>query len=188
MPATVSESWQVQVGGKLSAVTVAAGKCYVAAVDAHTVHALDAATGECVWTFTAGGRVDSPPTIDRGGVLFGSADGHVYCLRASDGQLAWRFQGAPVDRRTGDSGPTDPPAGTVLLRAGAEDETLTQLTRAFNTNLTALGLLALVVGMFLIYSTISFTIIQRWRSIAVLRALLPPPRYPLSSTATLVMP
>lgn len=60
---------------------------------------------------------------------------------------------------------------TVLVPAGAEDQILSELTRAFNTNLTALGLLALVVGMFLIYSTISFTIIQRWRSVAVLRAI-----------------
>jgi putative ABC transport system permease protein len=60
---------------------------------------------------------------------------------------------------------------TVLVPAGAEDQILGELTRAFNTNLTALGLLALVVGMFLIYSTISFTIIQRWRSVAVLRAI-----------------
>jgi putative ABC transport system permease protein len=66
---------------------------------------------------------------------------------------------------------SDPPAGSVLVPAATEDPTLLELTRAFNTNLTALGLLALVVGMFLIYSTISFTIVQRWRSIAVLRAL-----------------
>jgi putative ABC transport system permease protein len=63
------------------------------------------------------------------------------------------------------------PAGTVLVPAAAEDQALRELTRAFNINLTALGLLALIVGMFLIYSTISFTIVQRWRSIAVLRAI-----------------
>ncbi len=63
------------------------------------------------------------------------------------------------------------PPGTVLVAAAAEDAMLRELTRAFNTNLTALGLLALVVGMFLIYSTISFTIVQRWRAIAVLRAI-----------------
>lgn len=64
-----------------------------------------------------------------------------------------------------------PPAGTVLVAAAAEDAMLRELTRAFNTNLTALGLLALVVGMFLIYSTISFTIVQRWRALGVLRAI-----------------
>ena len=44
-----------------------------------------------VWSFTTGGRVDSPPTIWKGRALFGSADGHVYCVRASDGKLVWRF-------------------------------------------------------------------------------------------------
>ena len=55
-------------------------------------------TGETAWRFTTGARVDSPPTIYRGRVLFGSADGWVYCLRASDGVLAWRFRAAPAER------------------------------------------------------------------------------------------
>jgi putative ABC transport system permease protein len=55
----------------------------------------------------------------------------------------------------------NPPAGTVLVEAGSEYAELKAMSDAFTTNLTALGLLALVVGMFLIYSTISFAIIQR---------------------------
>lgn len=43
--------------------------------------------------------MDSPPTVYRGRVLFGSADGWVYCLRASDGELAWRFRAAPEENR-----------------------------------------------------------------------------------------
>jgi outer membrane protein assembly factor BamB len=92
-------SWQTAVGGKLSSPVVAEGKVLVASIDTHTVHALAAASGEKLWSFTAGGRVDSPPTVWQGGVLFGSADGYVYCLRADDGVLAWRFRAAPVDRR-----------------------------------------------------------------------------------------
>ncbi len=42
---------------------------------------------------------------------------------------------------------------------------------AFRTNLTALGLLALVVGMFLIYGTMSFAVVQRRATLGVLRAL-----------------
>ena len=38
------------------------------------------------------GRIDSPPTVYEGKVLFGSRDGCVYCLRASDGKLVWRFR------------------------------------------------------------------------------------------------
>ena len=32
-------------------------------------------------------------------MLFGCCDGYVYCLRAADGALAWRFQAAPENRR-----------------------------------------------------------------------------------------
>jgi len=65
----------------------------------HRVDALDAITGKPAWSFTAGGRIDSPPTIWQGRALFGSADGHVYCLNASDGRLIWRYRAAPEDRR-----------------------------------------------------------------------------------------
>jgi putative ABC transport system permease protein len=65
----------------------------------------------------------------------------------------------------------EPPAGTSLVVAGTETLALDEMTRAFRTNLTALGLLALVVGMFLVYATISFTIVQRRATIGLLRAL-----------------
>ncbi len=91
----IEEKWTANIGGKLSAMTVADGKAYVAAVDRHTVYALDTKTGKTAWTFRAGGRIDSPPTIYKGTAVFGSADGWVYCLRASDGELVWRYQAAP---------------------------------------------------------------------------------------------
>ena len=99
VPTGLGQAWQTKLGGRLSALTVAAGKLFVAEIDAHTVHALDAATGKPLWSFTAGGRVDSPPTYYRGLVLFGSADGYIYALRGEDGAMAWRFRGAPIDRR-----------------------------------------------------------------------------------------
>jgi outer membrane protein assembly factor BamB len=99
VPAKLKSAWRTEVGGKLSAVVVAGGTLYVASIDTHTVHALDAVSGEKRWAYTAGGRVDSPPTIHEGRVLFGSADGWVYCLRAADGELVWRFRAAPAERR-----------------------------------------------------------------------------------------
>jgi putative ABC transport system permease protein len=48
---------------------------------------------------------------------------------------------------------------------------LAQLTRAFDLNLTALSLLGLLVGAFLIYNTMSFSVVQRRRSLAILRTL-----------------
>ncbi len=114
-------AWRTRIGGKLSAPVVAAGRLFVARVDAHTVHALDRDSGEVAWTFAAGGRVDSPPTFHEGTVIFGSADGHVYCLRASDGMLVWRFRAAPVDRRLMAWEQLEsvwPVHGSVLVREG----------------------------------------------------------------------
>ncbi|MFP4058135.1 MAG: PQQ-binding-like beta-propeller repeat protein [Candidatus Brocadiia bacterium] len=99
VPADLAPAWERKLDGPLSSVVVAVGKLFVAQTDAHTLHALDAATGEPAWSHTAGGRIDSPPTVWRGRCLFGSADGRVTCLRASDGALAWRFLAAPVDQR-----------------------------------------------------------------------------------------
>ena len=92
-------AWDIPLGGRLSGLVAADGRVYVAQIDAHRVHALDLETGNALWQFTAGGRVDSPPTIWNNRVLFGSNDGHVYCLDAKTGELAWRFRAAPADMR-----------------------------------------------------------------------------------------
>ena len=63
------------------------------------------------------------------------------------------------------------PSGTVLVAAENEDSAFRELTAAFRTNLTALGLLALVVGMFLIYGTMAFAILQRTQTLGILRKL-----------------
>jgi outer membrane protein assembly factor BamB len=99
VPADLTVRWTASLKGKLTPPVAAGGTVLVAEVDAHTLYALDVTGGQVQWHFTAGGRIDSPPTIYRGMVLFGSKDGHVYCLRASDGQLVWRFLAAPADRR-----------------------------------------------------------------------------------------
>jgi outer membrane protein assembly factor BamB len=96
-PDDPSQLWETSIGGRLSSPVAACGKLFVAEVDAHTVHALDLISGASLWSFTAGGRIDSPPSIHHGLVLFGSADGWVYCLRETDGTLVWRFHCAPED-------------------------------------------------------------------------------------------
>ena len=74
-----------------------------------------------------------------------------------------------------------PPAGTILVPADAQRAAFDELATAFRTNLTALGLLALVVGTFLIYSTMSFAILQRRATLGVLRAIGVTPRELLTS-------
>src|SRR6185436_14049668 len=63
------------------------------------------------------------------------------------------------------------PAGISLLPASEQSNTVAQLTAAFQLNLTALSLLALVVGMFLIYNTVMFSVVQRRAIFGTLRAL-----------------
>jgi len=99
VPAALEPAWQAEVGGTLTSPVIADGRVFVASVDTHKIHAIDATSGKQLWDYTAGGRVDSAPTIYQGRVLFGSADGWVHCLDASDGALAWRFLAAPMDQR-----------------------------------------------------------------------------------------
>ncbi len=63
------------------------------------------------------------------------------------------------------------PAGVRLETAGSEVDTAQQLTSAFTLNLTALSLLELVVGMFLIYNTMSFAVLRRRVVFGTLRSL-----------------
>ena len=63
------------------------------------------------------------------------------------------------------------PEGTRLVSSGSRTDTLSQMTRAFELNLQALSLLALLVGMFLIYNTMTFSVVQRLPLIGRLRAL-----------------
>jgi outer membrane protein assembly factor BamB len=120
-PASLNTVWSVPVGGRLTQPIVAAGKVFVASTDAHAVFALAADTGREAWHYTAGGRIDSAPTYDKGVLYFGSADGWVYAVRAADGVLAWRLQAAPEERFVGVYGQLEsawPVHGAVLIQNG----------------------------------------------------------------------
>lgn len=62
------------------------------------------------------------------------------------------------------------PAGVSLVNVSGQSA-LDQMTAAFEINLQALSLLALVVGLFLIYNTVTFSVVQRRQVIGILRAL-----------------
>jgi putative ABC transport system permease protein len=63
------------------------------------------------------------------------------------------------------------PRGVNLQPAQRRTRQSLDMTAAFTTNLQAMSLLALLVGVFLIFSAISFAVVQRRRVIGVLRAL-----------------
>ncbi len=63
------------------------------------------------------------------------------------------------------------PPGVTLTSTQEANGTLAQMTAAFELNLQALSLLALTVGVFLIYNTVTFSVVQRRPLIGTLRAL-----------------
>ena len=61
--------------------------------------ALDTATGRELWRFYANGPIRLAPVAFDDRVCFGSDDGWLYCIDATDGRLVWKVSGAPDDRK-----------------------------------------------------------------------------------------
>ena len=63
------------------------------------------------------------------------------------------------------------PPGVRLTTPSQRAQSTTEMTASFEINLNALSLLALVVGMFLIYNTMTFAVVQRRPLLGTLRCL-----------------
>ncbi|QUR68750.1 ABC transporter permease [Mycobacterium spongiae] len=63
------------------------------------------------------------------------------------------------------------PPGVRLEKANAQSDAVKHMTDAFTVNLTGLSLVALLVGAFLIYNTVTFNVVHRRPLFAVLRCL-----------------
>lgn len=98
VPDNLIQKWENKLGGTLTQPVVAKGMVYIADKDRHILYALDMLNGTQRWRYIAGGRIDSAPTILGNRILFGCADGYVYCLQAKDSVMAWRFRAAPMNR------------------------------------------------------------------------------------------
>ena len=100
----VAADWPLQSrAGLLATEAVAAGGLELVAV-VHQ-HRLEARRGEeVVWSFTADGRISSPPVLMGEVVVFGSHDGSVYGVSLGDGKPLWRYQLAPAVRLIGVNG------------------------------------------------------------------------------------
>ncbi len=125
LPADVKLLWQAKLGDRVGPPIGVGDRVFVPLVDEHQVVALSAADGSVLWRFCAGARIDSPPSYDRGALLFGSADGWVYRVEAATGRLVWRFRAAPEDRRIGAFGQLEsawPVHGSVLVDGGPSSD------------------------------------------------------------------
>ena len=63
------------------------------------------------------------------------------------------------------------PPGLTVRRPSARGAEVERMLRAFHFNLTALSLIALLVGLFLVYNTVSVSVIARRAEIGTLRTL-----------------
>jgi len=63
------------------------------------------------------------------------------------------------------------PAGITVRRPSSRGAEVERMLRAFQFNLTALSLIALIVGLFLVYNTVSVSVITRRGEIGMLRTL-----------------
>lgn len=76
-------------------------------------------------------------------------------------------KGEAMLRRVGEILSTD----ARVLPAAARSQATEEMTRAFRLNLQALALLALICGMFLIYNTMTFSVVQRRKLLGTFRTL-----------------
>jgi len=63
------------------------------------------------------------------------------------------------------------PPNVIVSPVESRSGAVQQMTQAFRVNLTALSLLALVVGLFLIYNTMTFSVVQRRSLFGILRSV-----------------
>ena len=112
--------------------SVGGGVLYIASGD--TIFALDAASGAEVWTYKAGGAIESPLTVGGGAVYAGGEDGNVYALAAGfpDGYAP------PTAAATA----TPAPAFVPL----SPDELKEKLNQAFGSNAKVVGDAAIFTG------------------------------------------
>lgn len=73
----------------------AGGRVFFGSPTDNSVRALDAESGQLLWRFAAQGPIRFAPACHEGRVFFGSDDGHVYCVAADSGALAWRHRAGP---------------------------------------------------------------------------------------------
>ena len=136
VPGELKVVWRTELGAAydwrghnvvsgLTPPAIAGGRIFLSRKDANEIVCLDAAGGKVVWRHLTPALVDSPPTIVSSSTdlcLFGCRDGYVYCLRAEDGALAWRFRAAPAEMLAlfeGRPGSKWPVHGSVLVKDGA---------------------------------------------------------------------
>lgn len=97
-PGAMKQAWTRKLPGAPTPAAAGGGSVFCGSTD-HKLYALDAITGKSRWEYISNGRIRVAPHLWRGRIFFGDDDGWVYCLRAEDGELVWKFRAALGDER-----------------------------------------------------------------------------------------
>ena len=101
-PLTNQTLWKFKTGNSVeySSPSIANGVAYVGSQD-RTFYALDAATGDKIWSYETGDAIDSYAAVASGVVYIGSEDDYVYALDTKTGDKIWTYKtGADVESFT----------------------------------------------------------------------------------------
>lgn len=121
------EDWRYRAEARLGGITLAEGVVYASttrpASQGHSVFALDAATGERIWSHETGAPMAGPPAVGAEHVFVGSVGDEagpppaVWALDRDDGDVGWRTD-TDADVRQ----PVAVSEGTVIAATGGEGD------------------------------------------------------------------
>lgn len=100
IPDAVKQKWSFQLpDAAFPTAPITAGGLVFLADRTGVVSAVDAESGEQVWSAYTAGPVYFPPSYWQDRLYVGAADGRVYALEAKSGKTLWTFQAAPANQR-----------------------------------------------------------------------------------------
>jgi outer membrane protein assembly factor BamB len=91
--ATGQERWRNAETAGFRPITVSGDRLYGSGLD-NSVYALDATSGEILWSFATADTIQASPALVDGVLYVASFDRNVYALDAETGEERWRF---PID-------------------------------------------------------------------------------------------
>lgn len=78
---------------------VAGKRMFIGSMVSDRVTAYDTDSGKELWRFYTEGPVRLAPAVSNDLVYFVCDDGYLYCLNAANGEIEWKYFGAPFDQK-----------------------------------------------------------------------------------------
>ena len=169
-PFSLADGGPMRVSGPATGALL--GQGHVALISPRTLASLQANLGDRITVRHAGedldigliGMIEGGPALDNRLIMDLAA---AQDLLGRRGQLSWIEADASQIGVLSSAIPDE----LRLSRSETRRDSAARLTQGMRSNLTALSLLALMVGLFVVYSAFSFLLVQRQGQIGMLRAV-----------------